>query len=344
MSYIEISDITKTYPGAGKPCLKELSLPVEKGQIVALLGASGCGKTTLLKLISGLETADTGSILIDGESMAGISAEKRPVSMVFQKALLFANMNVEQNVNFAPRVNKTMSRAQLKEETEKMLSLVQLDGMGKKRATQLSGGQEQRVSLARALMTRPKVLLLDEPLSALDAGLKQSMESMMRRINRSLDITMLYVTHDQAEAAAVADMIALMHDGRIVQYAPPQEFYRRPADLYTASFFGWKNFIPAFKEGELFSCSLGKPEVPGTGLADGAVMLCIRPEAACNIGTGPYTGTVEDIIPQGPDRLCTIRCGENTLSLLVRTAQSLSSGDVLRFDLDQSLIWAVAAP
>lgn len=341
MSYIEISNIQKSYPGGAEPCLKNLSLSVEKGQIVALLGESGCGKTTLLKLISGLETTDTGSIFIDGEDMAGIIAEKRPVSMVFQKALLFNNMSVEQNVNFAPRVNRTMPRALLKEETEKMLALVQLEGIGKKRPSQLSGGQEQRVSLARALMTRPKVLLLDEPLSALDAGLKQSMETMIRRINRRLDTTMLYVTHDQAEASAVADMIALMHEGRIVQYAPPQEFYRRPANLYTAGFFGWKNFVPARKEGELFRCDLGQIKVSGTELPDGDVTLCIRPEAACDIGTGPFAGIVEDIIPQGPDRLCTLRCGEIVLTLLVRSTQPLSPGDTLRFALDESLLWAV---
>ena len=313
MSFLEISGVTKTYPRAAEPCVKDLSLNVEKGTIVAILGESGCGKTTLLKLVAGLERQEQGAILIDGEDMGAKKAEKRPISMVFQKALLFGNMTVEKNINFAPRVNRSMDRAALKKGTEEMLSVVHLDGMGAKRPHELSGGQEQRVSLARALMTKPKLLLLDEPLSALDANLKVAMQDMIREVNAKLGITMLYVTHDQNEAAAVADKIALMRNGRILQFDKPETFYSRPATKYVAEFFGCKNIIPAQKERAIVKCGLGHFELPELSVPDGRVLLCVRPEAIINIGKGALSGTVEKIVPRATDNFCALNCGTGRL-------------------------------
>lgn len=345
MSYLEIKEVTKTYKGAQNPCVSELTLCVEKGEVVALLGESGCGKTTLLKMIAGLEHQEQGTISIDGEDMGTKEAEKRPISMVFQKALLFRNMTVEQNVNFAPRMNHTMGKPELKAKVENMLKLVHMEGMEKRKATALSGGQEQRVSLARALITNPKVLLLDEPLSALDVNLKQSMEQMIRQLNSTLGTTMVYVTHDQAEAAVVADRIALMHDGRIVQFDKVNAFYQRPADRYTAEFFGWENFVPARKENNIVKCVLGEFCVPETDLDDGDVTLCIRPEGLKNLGHGSNRGTIVGISPQGVDFRCVIDSQGLHLVLIIRNQDNRkwSVGDDIRFDIDPLRVWPVGS-
>ena len=279
MSFLEIQGIQKSYV-AGEPVIRGVDLQVNEGEILVLLGSSGCGKTTLLKTIAGLEQQDAGKIIIDGEDMEGVRTEKRPIAMVFQKSLLFRNMTVEQNINFAPRVNHTMPKEEYQKRTEELLQLIGMPGMGKKRATELSGGQEQRVSLARALMTHPKVLLLDEPLSALDAKLRVSMRQHIRRLNKETGTTMVFVTHDQQEAVEMATRIALMHNGRILQYAQPKEFYTHPASYEVAEFFSWKNYVPATKQGVQVTCALGTFEFAGSELPDGECVLCIRPEAA----------------------------------------------------------------
>lgn len=238
MSYLSVRNVSKRYPSAASDCVRGFSLDVEKGEIVALLGESGCGKSTMLKIIAGLEDPDAGEVFIDGSPMEGIAPEKRPIAMVFQKALLFGHMTVEQNVNFAPRVNRSLPKAQLAARTCEMLELVKMQDMEKKKATELSGGQEQRVSLARALMVDPKVLLLDEPLSALDTRLREALQREIRRINAETGVTMLMVTHDQREACAVADRIAVMHDGVVEQCDVPERIFANPATPYVAEFFG----------------------------------------------------------------------------------------------------------
>ena len=345
MAFLEISNLTKQYRGEKEPCVRDLSLAVERGEICVLLGASGCGKSTILKCIAGLEEAQTGSISIDGETMDGIAPEKRPVAMVFQKALLFRNMTVEQNVNFAPRVNHTMGKAELAERTSEMLKLVGLSGMEKKMATALSGGQEQRVSLARALMVEPKLLLLDEPLSALDASLRESMQEYIRRLNRETGVTMVLVTHDQQEATALADRIAVMHDGRIVQLGDPREFYEHPRTQYVASFFGWRNFTPATREGNRVTCALGSFEL--AGLSDGddiptQGLLVMRPEAAANIGQGALEGRVLEATYKGMSVSYSIECAGQNLHLTIPGQQALLPGDTVRFDLDPHMLWFVA--
>ena len=322
MSYIKIENISKKYAGSEKFCLEDLNMSIEKGEIIALLGASGCGKTTLLKIIAGLERQNTGMVHIDGEDMGERLAEKRPIAMVFQKALLFPHMTVEKNINFAPRVNKTMEKDELKKRTMEMVKLVHIEGLEHRKPSELSGGQEQRVSLARALITNPKVLLLDEPLSALDANLKTVMVSMIREINRKLDTTMIYVTHDQAEAAAVADKIALMHEGRIVQFDSPEMFYQKPANRYSAEFFGWQNFVPVTRNGK-------------------DIIACIRPEAFTNIGSGKYKGIIRDMIVQGVDARCSISCNDQKLTALIRNDSNLKINDEILFDIDESMIWYV---
>ena len=342
MSFLDICNLTKRYHGEKEPCVRAFDLAVERGEICVLLGASGCGKSTVLKVIAGLEEAQEGTVHIDGESMEGIAPEKRPVAMVFQKALLFRNMTVEQNVNFAPRVNRTMGKEELARKTDEMLALVGLAGMGKKKATALSGGQEQRVSLARALMVEPKLLLLDEPLSALDASLRESMQGYIRTLNRETGTTMVLVTHDQQEAIALADRIAVMHDGRIIQVGSPHEFYERPRTEYVASFFGWKNFTPATQTGGRVSCALGDFDLEGLGEAPGRGLLVMRPEAAANVGNGSLEGVVRDEVYRGMTLALQVECRGSLLQLAVPSTCNVARGERITFDVDPKLVWYVA--
>ncbi len=341
MSILELEQITMRYPGAAAPCLRNLSLNVEAGEAVTLLGASGCGKTTLLKIVAGLEAQDEGQVRIDGTDMRSLAPEKRPIAMVFQKPLLFENMNVEQNVNFSPRMNRTMGKDALREKTRRMLELVGLEGFEKRRVSSLSGGQEQRVSLARALMAQPRLLLLDEPLSALDRNLKLSMEQMIRHINRELGTTMLYVTHDQNEAAAVSDRIALMREGQILQIGKAEDFYSHPVNAYAARFFGCGNLLKARKTGNRIVSPLGVFSMSDCRLSDGDVLLGIRPEAAKDFQNGDFCGIIKEIIPRSADRRVILRCGEENLEFLIPYHIPLLAGETLHFSLDESGVFCL---
>jgi ABC-type Fe3+/spermidine/putrescine transport system ATPase subunit len=354
VSYLELEGITKSYRGVKEPVLKSLDLFVEKGEILVLLGSSGCGKTTTLRVVAGLEQQDGGRVSIDGQSMDGLKPEKRPIAMVFQKSLLFQNMTVAENIGFAPRVNRSMKKKELARRVEEMLELMQLSGLGNKRATQISGGQEQRVSLARALITEPKLLLLDEPLSALDAGLRVTMREHITMLNRTLGTTMLFVTHDQAEAVSLGHRIALMSEGRLVQCTAPDEFYRRPATKGVATFFGWKNFLPATLHEGRADCALGSFEIAGIkawaaehgleGNTVGAWELAIRPESAINLGSGTITGTVDSLTRLGMDIIYHVRVRETALELVLNVRTPFDLGDTLSFDLDTNMIWPVPTP
>jgi len=339
MRFLEMNNITKTYEKATVPCVKNMDLEMEEGEIVVILGPSGCGKTTVLKMIAGLVTQDSGTISIDGETVDKIPANKRPIAMVFQKSLLFRNMTVEQNVNYAPRVKQTLKKGELTEETNRLLKLVELEGYNERKATQLSGGQEQRVSLARALMTKPKLLLLDEPFSALDAELRVTMRSSVRKICKDLGQSMIFVTHDQQEAVAMADRIAVMMDSTIVQFGIPEDFYSRPRTKAVASFFGWKNFIRAHRENGILRSSLGDMRIDGCD--DDDVIICIRPEAASISETGKYAGTVKSAKYAGTRSEYEMDVSGCMLLLEVPTRHMFLEGEEIRFDLDERMMWTV---
>ena len=341
MKFLEMHNITKTYPKAPGPCIENMDFDMEEGEIVVILGPSGCGKTTALKLISGLEIQDSGTISIDGEDMTNIPPNKRPIAMVFQKSLLFKNMSVEQNVNYAPRVKQQLKGDELKNETDHFLKLVELEGYNDRRVTQLSGGQEQRVSLARALMTKPKLLLLDEPFSALDAELRVTMRATVRRVCKELGQSVIFVTHDQQEAVAVADRIALMRDHKIMQYGMPEDFYKRPRTQGVALFFGWKNLVPAKMNGSIMTSRLGEMRIEGTECTKEDVILCIRPEAAMISETGKYTGLVKSAKYMGTKSEYVLDVSGVQLSVDVNSRYMFLEGDQIRFDLDETMIWAV---
>lgn len=237
---IDIVDCAKTYQD-GTRGLLPVNLAIEPGEVLALLGPSGCGKTTLLRLLAGLESVDEGGrILFAGQDVTDLPAEKRGIGMVFQSYALFPQMTVEANIAYGLRVKGVAPDAQRKTVTE-LVDLVRLNGLEKKRPAELSGGQRQRVALARAVAVAPRVLLLDEPLAALDAKLKESLRDELADLLRRLDITAVHVTHDQQEALAIADRLAIMNAGRIVQVGDGETLYRQPAHPFVAQFLGRVN-------------------------------------------------------------------------------------------------------
>ena len=239
---IEIAEVTRSY-GAFK-ALDSATLSIAEGEFFSLLGPSGCGKTTLLRMIAGFDSPTGGSISIDGQRMDGIPANRRPTNMVFQSYAIFPHLNVEENVAYGLR-RLRLGGVEEKRRVDEALGQVSLAGLGKRGATELSGGQRQRVALARALVMRPKVLLLDEPLSALDKKLREQMQVELRRLQQAVGITFVLVTHDQYEALAMSDRIAVMFGGRIAQVASPKEIYQRPLTRQVADFLGGMNFVNA---------------------------------------------------------------------------------------------------
>ncbi len=234
---IALDGVARTFPG-GAQAVRPCALTVPRGEILALLGPSGCGKTTLLRLIAGLERPDPGGrVLFDGRDVTRQPVEKRHVGMVFQSYALFPNMTVAGNVGYGLRV-RGAPRAEIDARVAEVLALCDAGGLAHRRVDQLSGGQRQRVALARAVAVRPRVLLLDEPLSALDAGLRERLRDELATLLRRFAITAVFVTHDQAEALAVADRVAVMRQGRIVQADAPRALYARPADAWVARFVG----------------------------------------------------------------------------------------------------------
>ncbi len=241
-SIIELKSLTKKF--YGKNIISQLNLKINDGEFLTILGPSGCGKTTILRLIAGLEHADYGRIFLAGTDITNIPAEHRHINTVFQSYALFPHMSVFDNVAFGLRMQKK-SYKEIKKRVEEMLKLVQLEDFSQRKPHQLSGGQQQRVAIARAIINQPKVLLLDESLSALDYHLRKKMQNELKALQRKLGITFIYVTHDQEEALAMSDRILVMRDGQIEQDASPREIYEDPKNLFVASFIGKINIFDA---------------------------------------------------------------------------------------------------
>lgn len=280
--------VTKSF--AGHQALTGVDLELKPGELVAVLGPSGCGKTTALRSLAGLEDVSGGSITIDGRDVVGVPTHRRDVGMVFQAYSLFPHLTVQQNVEFGLRM-RGVDRATRADRAAAMLELVGLGDLGGRYAHQLSGGQQQRVALARALVTRPRVLLLDEPLSALDAKVRVQLRDEIRRIQRELSITTLFVTHDQEEALAVADRVAVMRAGAIEQVGSPEELYSAPATAFVAEFVGTSNRVAGEVVGGLVRLP-GCPEVAVVGTpTEGPVWAYVRPEDAMFVDDHGVGGT-----------------------------------------------------
>jgi len=272
-----------------------LSESFARGEYFCILGPSGCGKTTLLRLIAGFETPDAGAIRLQGRDVATVPPEKRDVNVVFQSYALFPHLSVRDNIGFGLRMRGT-PRGEIAQRVDETIRLVQLEREAARMPAQLSGGQQQRVALARALVNRPAVLLLDEPLSALDQSLRQAMQEELRRIQRETRVTFLHITHDQHEALALADRIAVMRHGRFLQVDSPARIYREPATAFVAAFVGATNLVPA-QVLDHTTARVGVVDVvtaPHTYAAGSDALLAVRPEAV-RIGHGPLTGIVRSV-------------------------------------------------
>lgn len=231
-------------PGGDKTVVHDLSLTIRAGEFFSLLGPSGCGKTTTLRMIAGLEKVDSGRIYLGGQDATNLPAHRRNVNTVFQNYALFPHLSVFENVAYGLH-RQHVAKTELRRRVGEALALVHMDGYAMHRTQQLSGGQQQRVALARSIVTRPTVLLLDEPLAALDLKLRESMQDELKRLQRELNLTFVFVTHDQAEAFAMSDRVAVMDGGNLVQVGSPEELYLRPATRFVTTFVGRANFIPA---------------------------------------------------------------------------------------------------
>ena len=241
MAYIEFRGICKSYDGINQ-VLKNIDLDIEKGELVTLLGPSGCGKSTLLRSLAGLEDINSGQIILDGEDITHTPVQKRGIGMVFQQYSLFQNMNVEDNIAFGLKIAK-MDKAQIEQKVKAAIEMVDLAGKEKSYPSQLSGGQQQRVAIARAIVMEPKVLLLDEPLSAIDAKLRRELQEKIKKVQKELKITTIFVTHDQDEAMIMSDRIHLMNQGIIEQSGQPVQLYTHPVSKFSAEFIGHYNIL-----------------------------------------------------------------------------------------------------
>jgi spermidine/putrescine transport system ATP-binding protein len=303
---IGLVGVSKRFGGVG--AVDDVSLEIAEGEFFSLLGPSGCGKTTTLRMVAGFERPDEGRIVLQGDDVTTVPANKRPVNMVFQQYALFPHMSVYDNVAFGLKV-KRVPRAEHRGRIQEMLRVVSLEGMEKRRARQLSGGQQQRVALARALVNRPAALLLDEPLGALDVKLRKQMQLELKRIQHTLGTTFVYVTHDQEEALAMSDRIAVMNGGRVEQIGGPREIYERPQTAFVADFIGSLNAFD-FRVDELIGDSAvmrlgenGRIVVPIDGCHSPGEMLrvAVRPEriqigTAAAHGGSHLHGTVTEIV------------------------------------------------
>ena len=238
---LELKEIKKSFT-EGEAVLDNISLEISKGEFITLLGSSGCGKTTTLRIIAGLEQPDAGSVWLDGREVTGLEPNQRDVNTVFQNYALFPHMNVAENIGYGLKLKK-VPKSEIRKKVSQMLELVQLEGYEKRKPSELSGGQKQRVAIARALVNNPKVLLLDEPLGALDLQLRRAMQIELKHLQKKLGITFIYITHDQEEAINMSDRLAVMKDGRIEQIGTPDEIYNHPKTSYVATFVGNANIL-----------------------------------------------------------------------------------------------------
>jgi ABC-type Fe3+/spermidine/putrescine transport system ATPase subunit len=345
MTQVHLHKLNKIFHAKEKVhAVKDLDLEIASGKITALLGPSGCGKTTTLKMIAGLLRPSNGDITFDGKSVLGIPPEKRGAAMVFQNYLLFPYMSVGENVAFGLRMRHVDNNISKKKVTE-MLELVRMPGFEDRRPKQLSGGQQQRVALARALIIEPEVLLLDEPISNLDAHLRDEMRELILGIQRQLGITTIFVTHDQEEAVVLADKIALMFNGQLHQFDEPNVFYERPTSARVARFFGGVNFLKGVKRGTQVETPLGVLSTDSQEIPDGPVILTVRPEnlRLGEDGENAVRAKVRSHVYVGTHSRFKVGAGEWQFEVVAEasTVQRFQDGEDLPLNFPREKIWLV---
>ena len=297
---IELKGISKTF--GDTEALKNIDLYIRKREFVTLLGPSGCGKTTMLRIIGGFEYADEGQVLFEGKDIANVPPYKRRINTVFQKYALFTHLNVYDNIAFGLNLRK-VDKAEIEKKVKRMLKLVKMEGYEKRSVDSLSGGQQQRIAIARALVNEPEVLLLDEPLGALDLKLRREMQLELKTMQQQLGITFIYVTHDQEEALTMSDTVVVMNHGCIQQIGDPKRIYDEPKNAFVADFIGESNIIPGTMPEDETVEMLGKafPCVDGGFQPNEPVDIVVRPEDIMVVGedVGQLTGEVESVLFKG---------------------------------------------
>jgi spermidine/putrescine transport system ATP-binding protein len=335
---ITLERVTKRFGNV--TAVEEVQLGIQRGEFFSLLGPSGCGKTTTLRMVAGFETPTSGRIILEGQDVSDVPPYRRNVNMVFQQYALFPHMNVFDNIAFGPR-SRRISAGEVKSRVMEMLEIVHLGGFAKRKPGQLSGGQQQRVALARALVNYPSALLLDEPLGALDLKLRRAMQLELKRIQRDVGITFIYVTHDQEEALTMSDRVAVMNLGRVEQLATPEEIYDRPASEFVAGFIGLANLLPAtVQRADSREVALALPGGGWTAAAaDGrsfnageSVLLVLRPErlrisadAPGEEMKGRMQARVADTVFQGPVVRFDLQTAEGRDLVVIMLAQDRPS-------------------
>ena len=349
MSDLKISNLCKSFPGMDRPAVNNVSLDIKTGGLIAFLGPSGCGKTTILKMITGLFQPDSGDITLDNASLLPIATENRGVVMVFQNYLLFPYMNVSENVGFALKM-KGVEKGEIDKKVKEMLELVKLPDIGDRKPKQLSGGQQQRVALARALISKPKLLLLDEPLSNLDAHLRDEMRELIVTIQQKLNVTTVFVTHDQEEAVLLADNIALIFDGELQSFASPKEYYESPINERAAKFFGGVNFLKSNIKDKQFETEIGliSYNQKNTNELLSNHLLTIRPEnieiSKTNTFKDNYfSGIVTSIVFSGTNTRYKIKIKETVIDCSVQSVgkKGISKNDEVFVHLPADKIWGM---
>ncbi len=318
MSTVTISHVTKAF--GNNTVLQDFDESIRDGEFVTLLGPSGCGKTTLLRIIAGFEKPTSGEVYIDGRAVSGkkvfVPPEKRNLGMVFQNYAVWPHMNVFENAAYPLRIRK-QDRNRIREEVNRVLEIVHLSRYTDRLPSQLSGGQQQRVALARALVAEPDLLLLDEPLSNLDAKLRESMRFEIKEIQRKLGITVVYVTHDQTEAMAMSDRIFVINRGVVQQSGTPQEIYNHPRNQFVADFLGKVDFLRgSAEEGRVVFPALGGQSLPYSGSCRGKVDVGIRPENIIFAEEGPLRGVLETCYYLGDVSDCRVRIGDTSVRVI----------------------------
>ncbi|CAI9393538.1 ABC transporter ATP-binding protein [Microbacterium sp. T2.11-28] len=321
---VEFRGVTKDY--GPTRVLHDFRLDIAPGEFVSLLGPSGCGKTTALRVLAGLEPSSGGAVLLGGRDVSGIPTNRRDIGMVFQSYSLFPHLRVIDNVAFGLR-RRRVAKREAAGRADDALALVGLDHLADRYPHQLSGGQQQRVALARALVTEPRVLLLDEPLSALDAKVRVQLRDEIRRIQLRLGITTVFVTHDQEEALAVSDRIAVMNAGRIEQIGTPEDLYLRPATPGVAAFVGVSSLVPGIVRGREVHVWSERLPLQFAPADDGPVEVFVRPENVRLVATGGVTATVQESTFLGSFRRTLVRTGDGTLVTVQHAADERADYD-----------------
>ncbi len=343
MATVTIKHITKAF--GDNVVLKEFNETFQEGEFITLLGPSGCGKTTMLRIIAGFEKPTSGELYIDDQLVSGgktfVPPEKRSIGMVFQSYAVWPHMNVFDNVAY-PLSIKKVSRAEIRKSVDKVLEIVHLSQYAQRFPNQLSGGQQQRVALARALVAAPKLLLLDEPLSNLDAKLRESMRFEIKEIQRQLGITVVYVTHDQTEAMAMSDRIFLINRGVVQQSGTPQQIYNEPANQFVADFLGKVDFFKGeVRDGRIVFPAMNGQSIPYAGPRTGKVEVAIRPENIFFAENGPLSGVLEAQYYLGDVDDCRVRVGDTLVRVIANGYEfkNLTDGQKVSLDVRECMVF-----